>query len=207
MGTFRININEEAGTDLNVINKGIAGESLTAGDLCYLNTDGKYWKANANDIDKCSTELRVAKLDMDADETGPFIEQGSITGAGFTIGVRYYVASLAGQITTVELDSPNLVRYIGTASSETQLEFNPMDLSYNKSLQEQINAVVSDKNYELVFNTPIALLDINHQLNKNPSVTVLDSANNTVIGDIQYIDNNNIRLTFSSAFSGKVILN
>ena len=48
---------------------------------------------------------------------------------------------------------------------------------------------------------------IEHNLNKYPSVTVVDSANNVVIGSIEYIDENNIIINFNGAFKGKAYLN
>ncbi len=49
--------------------------------------------------------------------------------------------------------------------------------------------------------------DIGHNLDRYPSVTVVDSAGTTVMGDVQYIDKNNIVVKFSSPFAGKVYLN
>ena len=48
---------------------------------------------------------------------------------------------------------------------------------------------------------------INHNLEKYPSVTIIDSAGTNVIGDIIYIDNNNLKIIFSSKMSGKAYLN
>lgn len=48
---------------------------------------------------------------------------------------------------------------------------------------------------------------INHNLGKFPSVTVKDSADSLVVGEINYIDNNSIVLTFTVEFSGKAYLN
>lgn len=48
---------------------------------------------------------------------------------------------------------------------------------------------------------------IPHGLGKFPSVTIVDSGGNEVIGDIKYIDNNNLEITFSAAFSGIGYLN
>jgi hypothetical protein len=48
---------------------------------------------------------------------------------------------------------------------------------------------------------------VNHGLNKYPSVTIVDSAGTRVIGDVQYIDKNNITITFINQFSGKAFLN
>lgn len=48
---------------------------------------------------------------------------------------------------------------------------------------------------------------ITHNLDKYPSVTVVDSAGSVVIGDVQYVSRNQIILTFRGAFSGTAYLN
>jgi hypothetical protein len=55
--------------------------------------------------------------------------------------------------------------------------------------------------------TPSDTWNINHGLTKFPSVTVVDSSGNKVVGDVKYTDNNNLVLTFNGAFSGKAYLN
>ena len=49
--------------------------------------------------------------------------------------------------------------------------------------------------------------EIKHDLNREPSVTVVDTANNVVMGYVTYIDKNNVRVTFNAAFKGKAYLN
>lgn len=48
---------------------------------------------------------------------------------------------------------------------------------------------------------------INHNLDKYPSVSVVDSAGSLVIGDVQYISRNALIATFIGEFSGKAYLN
>lgn len=48
---------------------------------------------------------------------------------------------------------------------------------------------------------------IQHNLEKFPSVTVIDSANDIVYGNTTYTDENNLTITFSAPFSGKAYLN
>lgn len=48
--------------------------------------------------------------------------------------------------------------------------------------------------------------DITHDLGGKPSVTVVDSANSVVVGDVVYVDDANIRIEFSGAFSGSAYL-
>ena len=48
---------------------------------------------------------------------------------------------------------------------------------------------------------------ITHGLNKFPSVTVIDSANRVVVGQIEFISINALTITFTASFSGKAYLN
>ena len=48
---------------------------------------------------------------------------------------------------------------------------------------------------------------VNHDLNKFPSVTVIDSAGSIVVGNVQYVNNTQIIITFCAPFSGQAILN
>lgn len=48
---------------------------------------------------------------------------------------------------------------------------------------------------------------INHNLGKYPSVAVIDSAGSEVIGEVEYIDLNNLKIKFAGSFSGKATLN
>lgn len=65
----------------------------------------------------------------------------------------------------------------------------------------------SDKNYVHTQGTASAIWEIAHDMNKFPAVSVVDSDNKLVVGDITYTDLNNLTITFSEAFSGKAYLN
>jgi len=64
-----------------------------------------------------------------------------------------------------------------------------------------------DKNYVHVQNNPSATWTASHNLGKKPSVIVVDSADEVVYGEIEYIDDNTVTLTFVGAFSGKAYFN
>lgn len=49
--------------------------------------------------------------------------------------------------------------------------------------------------------------EITHNLNKYPSVSVADSAGSVVVGDVEYISPNELRIKFIGAFSGRAYLN
>ena len=45
--------------------------------------------------------------------------------------------------------------------------------------------------------------NIIHNLGYFPSVTIVSSGGNIVIGDVKYMDNNRVIVSFTAAFSGK----
>lgn len=54
---------------------------------------------------------------------------------------------------------------------------------------------------------PAAEWTVTHSLGKFPSVTIIDSTGNEVIGEVNFTSNNQVVLTFNGAFSGKAYLN
>lgn len=64
-----------------------------------------------------------------------------------------------------------------------------------------------DKTFNFTQSVASNRWEIKHGLNKYPSVTIVDTGDNVVIGQVDYIDLNNVVCTFTSAFSGKAYLN
>jgi len=54
---------------------------------------------------------------------------------------------------------------------------------------------------------PLTTWIINHNLGSFPSVTVVDSLNHVVVGDISYNNSNMLTITFSIPFAGYAYLN
>lgn len=48
---------------------------------------------------------------------------------------------------------------------------------------------------------------VQHNLGKQPAVSIVDSAGDEVIGSVEYIDNAQVRVRFAAPFSGRVICN
>jgi hypothetical protein len=101
------------------------GENVVAGDLLYLNTDQKYWKASNAAEATSSTELRLANATILADASGGAIVQGRFTTTGLSSGSTYWVGASGNYTATQPTGNGDIVRYIGTAINSTELEFNP----------------------------------------------------------------------------------
>jgi hypothetical protein len=60
--------------------------------------------------------------------------------------------------------------------------------------------------YVHVQSSPQATWTVVHSLGYRPGVSVVDSADNLVIGNITYVDDNQLTIAFSSAFAGRAYL-
>lgn len=88
---------------------------------------------------------------------------------------------------------------------EGKPKINNVTLEGNKTSSEL--GLTGDKHFTYIKSTPDSVWDITHDLDKYPSVTVVDSAGSVVIGDITYTSKSALTVTFSAAFSGKAYLN
>jgi|TARA_R110000782_G_scaffold142364_3_gene235065 hypothetical protein len=67
--------------------------------------------------------------------------------------------------------------------------------------------LIADSTYTQCFEMASDVWTITHNLGKFPSVTVVDSANTVVVGNVDYTNSNSLVITFNAAFSGCVFLN
>lgn len=65
----------------------------------------------------------------------------------------------------------------------------------------------SDKNFVFTQVSASSIWTITHNMGKMPAVEVIDSGNNVVYGDVNYVSTNVVQITFNAAFGGKAILN
>ena len=122
-----------------------------------------------------------------------------IGGGTFNVGINNDQKQLVGEMGVVNATSNNY----NDLSNKPSI--NGVILVGNKTGAEL--GIVNDKNFVYVQATSSDIWEITHNLNKYPAVTVVDSGGSVVIGEIVYIDKNNIRITFASAFSGKAYFN
>ena len=131
-----------------------------------------------------------------------------------------YLQRLIG-LNIIISDRRDISRYgVYTLNSLTQVDSSSvyeMDLTFilgNSVLTAlqyysiQIDSVENaDKHFEFTQGTPSTQWDIVHNLDKFPSISVVDTAGTTVIGSYEYVTNNRVILNFSEPFAGRAFLN
>lgn len=65
----------------------------------------------------------------------------------------------------------------------------------------------SASTFTWVQSIPLAVWTIAHNLNRYPSVTVVDTTGTKIEPDISYTDSTTIQITFGAAYAGKAYLN
>ena len=81
------------------------------------------------------------------------------------------------------------------------------DVTLEGNLTSKELNIKEDANFLFTQTTASNIWVIVHNLNKYPSVTVLDSAGNEVIGETIYNDLNQVTLKFKGGFKGTATLN
>ncbi len=130
---------------------------------------------------------------------------------------QYNICSfvLSDTNTTYELDSiqngPNSdIRLIG---SDSTTDIVTLEAGSNVTLTNSGNSIrvdvvdMGDKNYVHPQEQASAIWTVRHNLNKFPSCTMVLSTGQQGYGDVTFIDENNLTITFASAESGKAYIN
>lgn len=81
------------------------------------------------------------------------------------------------------------------------------DIHNIKTQFEELKKHPGGKTYIYTQDVASDMWEITHNLNKHPSITIVDTGNNIVHGNYEYIDKNKLVIKFSFPFSGKAFLN
>lgn len=105
-----------------------AGEAVAIGDVCYLKSDGKFWKADADAESSSDGMLSMATAAISADASGVFLLKGLYRDDtwSWTTGSKLYISTTPGNPTaTAPSETGDIVRLVGYAYTADIVYFNP----------------------------------------------------------------------------------
>lgn len=108
-----------------------AGENLVFGNVCYLKSDGKMWKADA-DADTTMPVIAMAAATINADAAGDFLEWGWARDDtwAWTVGGLIYASTTSGGLTQTQVSgNGDIHQIVGQATHADRMKFMP-DLTY-----------------------------------------------------------------------------
>ena len=147
------------------------------------------------------TTMEISGVDVSGQNTVPFLqylvnnnilisEQNAISNFG-----HFTIDSYTVKGATATLNLTNI--------------FGNGNLDLNKLYDFAVFTLSSQGVPTFIFTQGVAATtwNIQHNLGKFPSVSVVNNNNIVINGEVTYIDNNNVQLNFSAGFSGKAYLN
>ena len=149
------------------------------------------------------TELAFSSNDRSGQETTAFLNY--LVGSDILISQQKNISSFGhytvDSYTQASAGYYNMqVTYNGGQGQMTS------DLFYDVS-NFILASGAGDKTFTFTQPTPSVQWTIQHNLNKFPSVSVVNNNNILMYGNTTYVDTNNLIITFTAGFSGKAYLN
>ena len=96
--------------------------------------------------------------------------------------------------------------YVDTRTSALNLTFTPTSEITSTTVQAAIEEVRAKSKYVHTQASAATTWSITHNLKFYPNVSIVDSALSHVMGEVTYINENSLTVSFTSAFSGKAFL-
>ena len=137
---------------------------------------------------------------------------GSIAMDHYYTLVNFYLELGATEVNSVDTSDTTFIDMTPTTPPTGNVEITA-SLSATgtpdntKFLRGDNTWIEADKTFIFTQAVPATTWNITHNLGKFPSVSVINSNNVVINGEVTYIDNNNIQANFSAGFSGKAYLN
>jgi hypothetical protein len=96
--------------------------------------------------------------------------------------------------------------YVDSRTSAGELTFIPTSEITSTTIQGAIEEVRAKSKFVHTQASPSTTWTVAHNLKFFPNVAIVDSALSHVMGEVTYTDENNLTVSFTSAFSGKAFL-
>jgi hypothetical protein len=96
--------------------------------------------------------------------------------------------------------------YVDSRTSSATIAFTPTSEITSTTVQGAIEEVRAKSKYVHTQASPATTWAVVHNLKFFPNVAIVDSALSHVVGEVTYTDENNLTVSFTSAFSGKAFL-
>ena len=145
--------------------------------------------------------VQISGVDVSGQNTVPFMDY--LVGNNILISEQNAISNF-GHYT---IDSYTLNGAVYTLNITNLFGNGVLDL--NKFYDFAVFTLSSQGAPTFVFTqgVPATTWNIQHNLGKFPSVSVINNNNVVINGEVTYIDNNNVQLNFSAGFTGKAYLN
>lgn len=136
----------------------------------------------------------------------PFLSNMSSAQVGDYVWVEFMYGATNSFVSMFANPAETSIGQDNYNSLSNKPSINGVELVGNKSTSD-LHIDVSSHTYIYEQTQASNTWNISHNLNKYPSITVVDSAGTVVVGDVRYINEYRVVIQFAGAFSGTAYLN
>ena len=151
------------------------------------------------------TSLKISFKDLSGEETIKFLEY--LVGSDLMIGQMGAVSIFGHFKVSTYLVDPGDAQFYNLALNHIGSN-GSLVKDYYYDIFNFTLASASDKTQVFNITIPATVWDLNHSLSKYPSITTVTGVNdNQVYGVAEYVSTSRVKITFSTAITGKAFLN
>jgi hypothetical protein len=167
-------------------------------------TTGNFYGINDGTAFSAVTSLNIHAVDLSGQNVVDFVTY--LVGSDILISEQNNISEFGHYKVAAYTDNGNgfytlALSYIGGSGVLVNQAY------YDVANFVLASSVESDKTYVHNQAVPSATWNVQHNLNKFPSVTSVNNNNTKMFGEVTYIDANNLTISFSAGFSGKAYIN
>lgn len=185
-------------------------DDVNTGDIDLTNYYIKTETYSRSEVDNLIDSIDVEDLIKEDSEDNYYSEKNFYSLSGISAFGKSVEGS-EGDMFNILLDWTNYSSdksgWVLGAGLGKDLYDNKADKTWVENLLEEYKPTDTDKYYREEVSIASNIWEINHNLDKYPSVTIVNNFKRKVIGDVEYIDKNNIKITFTVESSGEVFCN
>ena len=167
-------------------------------------TTGNFYGINDGTAFSAVTSLNIHAVDLSSQNVVDFVTY--LVGSDILISEQNNISEFGHYKVAAYTDNGNgfytlALSYIGGSGVLVNQAY------YDVANFLLASNVGSDKTYVHNQAVPSATWNVQHNLNKFPSVTSVNNSNIKMFGEVTYVDANNLTISFSAGFSGKAYIN
>lgn len=153
-------------------------------------------KPSAEAIRQFNADLNRWRQQLQAQLPVPQVQQTATTA---TVDMAPINAAIAAMNTRID----NFIALI----NQKLASFNPVVDTSQFTTESDVKDIIKNSRYQHFQGVAASVWTINHNLGWKPSVTVVDPSLNVIIGDVEYINENSLTVSFVGSLSGYAYLN
>lgn len=165
-------------------------------------------KLNDATVREFSESINRWRISLQAQFPVPTSQSSVVTEAQATDVSDQISSAIQSAVSSINSQIDSLNQLIVSNTTNLQSQIDAIDTSVGESLTaDDVKLIIQSARYVHNQGVSASTWTINHNLGWYPSVTIVDQSKNVFYGDVNYINQNSLTVSFFAELSGTAYLN